>query len=157
MKTHSYVKLWNEFENNSRKLEESGKILEKTCGLGPTQKIHRWMITWKGDCTGWIKWLEWDSILKRTWTDWEWKCESSEVSCALRNQWMARSGWLKGTPAWESIWKEERSIINTESFNWIQRKRIREWRMINLKLPEHLPENHQVRTLMEKNGETSHP
>ena len=26
---HSYVKLCNEFENNSEKLEESGKILEK--------------------------------------------------------------------------------------------------------------------------------
>ena len=25
-------------ENNSGKLEESGKILEKTCGLGPTKK-----------------------------------------------------------------------------------------------------------------------
>ena len=26
------------------KLEESGKILEKTCGLGPTQKKHHRMI-----------------------------------------------------------------------------------------------------------------
>ena len=37
--------LTSNFEMNlgiaSGKLEESGKILEKTCGLGPTQKKHR--------------------------------------------------------------------------------------------------------------------
>ena len=26
------------------KLEESGKILGKTCGLGPTEKKHHWTI-----------------------------------------------------------------------------------------------------------------
>ena len=56
------------------KLEESGKILEKTCGLGPTQKKHRWKkLLEKRDYTGWIKWLDWDNNLKIPWTDWEWK------------------------------------------------------------------------------------
>ena len=35
---HTYDKLRKGFENNSGKLEESGKILEKTCGLGPTKR-----------------------------------------------------------------------------------------------------------------------
>ena len=104
------------------------------------------MITWKGDCTGWIKWLEWGNNLEIVRIDAEWKHESSEISSALRNNWIASGEWLRDIPAWESIWKEERAIINTESFNWIHRKRIREWRMINLKLPEHLPENHRIRT-----------
>ena len=30
-------------------------------------------------------------------------------------------------------------------------------RMENIELVEHLHENHRVRTLIEKNGETSHP
>ena len=38
---HTYIKLRNGFENSSGKLEESGKILGKTCGLGPTKKKHR--------------------------------------------------------------------------------------------------------------------
>ena len=41
MINHSYVKLRKEFENTSEKIEELGKILEKTCGLGPTEKKHR--------------------------------------------------------------------------------------------------------------------
>ena len=60
---HSYVKLGEEFESNSGKIEESGKILGKTCGLGPTRNIHHWTI-WKRDCTCWIKWLERDNNLE---------------------------------------------------------------------------------------------
>ena len=56
MTNHSYVKLWNEFENTPKKKSQV-RSWEKTCGLGPTQKIHRWTI-WRRDCTSWIKWLE---------------------------------------------------------------------------------------------------
>ena len=35
---HTYFKLRKGFENSSGKLEESGKILGKTCGLGPTEE-----------------------------------------------------------------------------------------------------------------------
>ena len=35
---HSYVTLEKNLSITPEKLEESGKILEKTCGLGPTQK-----------------------------------------------------------------------------------------------------------------------
>ena len=41
---HSYVKLWKNLRIAPDKLKELGKILEKTCGLGPTQKKHRWTI-----------------------------------------------------------------------------------------------------------------
>ena len=38
MMIHSYVKLGKDFAKLREKLEESGKILGKTCGLGPTQR-----------------------------------------------------------------------------------------------------------------------
>ena len=71
MVIHSYVKLRKEFDGSSGKIEESGKILgKKTCGLGPAQEKHRWKkLLGKRDCTGWIKRLEWDNILKIAWTD----------------------------------------------------------------------------------------
>ena len=64
-------------------------------------------------------------------------------------------------------WKIKRCTGTRKTFE--TRKRIRstlkawlestgeekKWRMINLKLPEHLPENHQIRTLIEKNEGTS--
>ena len=36
---HSYVTLWKELRITPGELEESGKILGKTCGLGPTEEI----------------------------------------------------------------------------------------------------------------------
>ena len=62
----------------------------------------------RGDCTGWIKWLEWDNNLEISWTDWEWKHKSSEISWALQNKWKARSERLRGAPVWTSIWHEEK-------------------------------------------------
>ena len=35
---HSYVTLWKELRITPGELEESGKILGKTCGLGPTEE-----------------------------------------------------------------------------------------------------------------------
>ena len=50
---HSYIKLCNEFENNSGKNEKSQvRSWEKTCGLGPTQKKTPLKMILKRDCTG---------------------------------------------------------------------------------------------------------
>ena len=38
---HTYVHFEKDFRITPGKLEESGKILGKTCGLGPTEKKHR--------------------------------------------------------------------------------------------------------------------
>ena len=81
------------------------------------------MITWNGDCTGWIKWLEWGNNLEIVRIDVEWKHESSKISSALQNNWIARGGWLRDTPAYENTWNEEGNMINTESLNWIHRRR----------------------------------
>ena len=59
--------------DNSKSQVRSWK---KTYGLGPTKWKHRRTIL-KRDCTGWIKWLEWDTNLERAWTNAEWKHESS--------------------------------------------------------------------------------
>ena len=104
----------------------------------------------KRDCTGWIKWLEWDNNLEISWMDWEWKHKSSEISSALQNKWIARCERLRGAPIWKSIWHEERNIINNESLNWIHGRGIREWRLMNLKLVSIFTRDHRIRTLIEK-------
>ena len=124
---HSYVKLRKTLGMAPGKLEESGKILEKTCGLGPTEKEHRWKITWKGNCTGWIKWLEWDNNLQISWMDWEWKHRSSEISSTLQEKWIGRSEWLRGASAWQSIRNEERIWSTKLELNPPEQKKKEEW------------------------------
>ena len=65
MKIHSYLKLWNEFRIAPIKLEESGKILEKDLWVRAHSKetLLKWLLE-KRNCTGWIKWLEWDNNLR---------------------------------------------------------------------------------------------
>ena len=63
---HSYVNFQKDLRITPGKLEESGKILGKTCGLGPTEKkntvekgfLKRW---W---CTGTTEGLEWGDNLE---------------------------------------------------------------------------------------------
>ena len=65
--------LTSNFEKNlgmaPRKLEESGKILGKDLWVRAHSKENTVERFLKRDCTGWIKWLEWDNNLKITWTD----------------------------------------------------------------------------------------
>ena len=104
MTIHSYVTRRKEFDGSSGKIEESVKILEKN----PWVRAH-WKrnivekITWKGESTGWIRWLEWDNILEIGWTDLEWQDEPFEKAWARRNKWIVRSELLWGTPVWEGI------------------------------------------------------
>ena len=107
----------------SGKLGESGKILEKDLWVRAHSKDTplKWLIE-RGDCTGWIKWHEWDNNLEISWTDWEWKHKSSEISWALRIR-IERGEQLRGAPTCEIIWHEERSMINTASLNWIHGRR----------------------------------
>ena len=70
--------LTSNFEKNlgmaPGKLEESGKILEKDLWVRAQSKENTVeQLIERGDCTGWIKWLEWDNNLEISWTDWEWK------------------------------------------------------------------------------------
>ena len=153
---HSYVKLWSEYGNSSGKeLEESGKILGKTCGLGPIQKIHRWD-DFKKDCAGWIKWLEWDNNLKIAWTDLEWKHESPEISSTLRNTWKKRGEWLRDTPTREKHLKQGNECDQHWRLELDPPEKKQKWRMMNLKLLSIFMGNHRIRTLTEKNGESCH-
>ena len=51
--------------------------------------------------------------------------------------------------------KEDKDMINTESLRLIHRRR-KETKNDKLETPDHLHDNHRVRTLIEKNEETSH-
>jgi hypothetical protein len=156
--------LMSNFEKNLRitpeELEESGKIL----GINLWVRAHSKgntveMIAWNRDCTGKINWLEWDNNLELAWIDAEWKHDSSEISSALRNKWIAGGEWLRGAPAWKSIWKDERDMINTKSLHWIHRRRKKneEWKNDELETPEHLHEETPDKNIEGKNEETSHP
>ena len=102
--------LTSNFEKDSRitpgNLDESGKILGKTCGLGPTKKKHRWegLLNEKW-CTGAIERFEWGDNLEII----ECKHESSEMSSALRKDKMARGEWSEG-----NIWAEGKNTIDNE-------------------------------------------
>ena len=120
--------LTSHFEKNlgiaPEKLEESGKILGKDLWVRAHSKENTIeMITWKGDCTGWIKWLEWGNNLEIVRIDAEWKHESSEISSALRNNWIASGEWLRDTPAYTNTWNKEDNMINIENLTWIHRRR----------------------------------
>ena len=122
MTIHSYVKLWKTLGMAPGKLEESGKILGKDLWVrAHSKETPLKKITWKGDCTGWIKWLEWDNNLEITWTDWEWKHESSEISSTLRKdekrrglsqQWkwfeidLGKRHVTDGIHSYVTLWKE---------------------------------------------------
>ena len=108
------------------KLEESGKILGKDLWVKAHSKIHHWT-NLKRDCADWIKWLECDNNLEIAWTDLEWKDEPSEVSSALKNEGISRSEWLRGAPAWENIWNEEKIWSTKLELNPPKKKENEEW------------------------------
>ena len=82
------------------------------------------------------------------------KHESSEISLALRNNWIANGEWLRGTPAREDIWNEEKDMINTKKLHWKHREGKR---MQNIELVASLASSWESpdKNMKEKNGGTS--
>ena len=76
-----WIIITSNLEKNYRitpeRLEESGKILRKDLWVRAHSKETPLKWFKREDCTGWIKWLEWDNILESSWTTAEWKHESS--------------------------------------------------------------------------------
>ena len=154
--THSYVKLWNEFENNSRKIEESGKILGKDLWVRAHSKEMP------------LKWfkreiapVELNGLNEITISKQLERIKNGNTNLLRYLQHSGTHG-KREVNDYEihrhekNIWNKERNVTSIEGLNLVHRRRKR---TKNNKLEAPLVsswQNHRIRTLKEKNEETSH-
>ena len=130
--------LTSHFEKNLRitleKLEESCKILGKDLWVRGHSKEHRWAISWKGDCTSWIKWLEWGNSLEIEGTNLELKKRAFWDILSTPEQMKSLKWMIKRCIGMTKDLKQGKEYDQHQKLELNPPEKKKEWRMMKLKL-----------------------